>query len=186
MRDGDKAAEEELLALVYRELRSVGELQMQRERAGHTLQPTALVNEAWLKLVDSDAHRNWESRGHFLAVAARAMRQVLVDHARSRDSEKRGAGRTMLPLDEAVALYGEKEVDLLALEEALARLAERDKELARLVELRFFGGLTHVEIGAVMGLTLRQVERSWVTARACLHRDLAPGSDPRARLDPRG
>jgi len=174
MADGDPAAAGELLPLVYAELRSLADRAMRDERASHTLQPTALVHEAWLRLARDE--RAYDDRRHFLRVAARAMRNLLVDHARARRSAKRGGGAERLPLDEAAAHWERDELDLVALDEALGRLAAHDDELARIVELRFFGGLTLEETGDVLGLTVRQVHRAWTTARAWLHRELERGS----------
>ena len=166
---GDAGASEPLYELLYGELRATAQRAMRSERSDHTLQPTALVNEAFLKLVDPSGVA-WESRAHFLGVAARAMRQVLVDHARRRKSEKRESGGERLPLDDDLLVLETSAIDLLALDEALARLAAHDEELARLVELRFFGGLTVEETGRVLGLSVRQVEGAWITARAWLFR----------------
>jgi RNA polymerase sigma-70 factor (ECF subfamily) len=170
---GDAGASEPLFRLLYGELRATAQRAMRGERADHTLQPTALVNEAFLKLVEPSGappEIEWESRAHFLGVAARAMRQVLVDHARKRRSDKRDSGRERLPLDADLVAFEASAIDLLALDEALAKLAAHDEELARLVELRFFGGLTVEETGKVLGLSVRQVEGAWITARAWLYR----------------
>jgi len=166
---GDARASEELFRLLYSELRSTADRAMRSERPDHTLQPTALVNEAFLKLVDQTGVA-WESRAHFLGVAARAMRQVLVDHARRRQTEKRGAAQARVPLDDALLSFETRAIDLVALDEALERLAAHDAELAKLVELRFFGGLTVEETGRALGLSVRQVEGAWITARAWLFR----------------
>jgi len=174
MRAGDAAAEEDLLAHLYAELHALAERGMGRERADHTLQPTALVHEAWLRIARGADTPVWEGRGHFLAVAAQAMRRVLVDHARRRAAEKRGAEAVRVELDEPLAGPDARELDVLALDEALERLSARDAELGRIVELRFFGGLTAPETGAVLGLSVRQVEGAWVTARGWLHRELGP------------
>jgi RNA polymerase sigma factor (TIGR02999 family) len=173
MGGGDSSARDELLRVLYRELHELAERSMRHERPDHTLQPTALVHEAWMRLTDSTATPTWESRAHFLGVAARAMRNVLVDHARRRAADKRGANVARIELDDTLASYNERALDVLALDEALERLAQRDGELARLVELRFFGGLTTEETGKVLGLSVRQVEGAWVTARGWLHRELA-------------
>jgi RNA polymerase sigma factor (TIGR02999 family) len=137
MIDGDASAATELLPLVYRELHVIAERLMAGERREHTLQPTALIHEAWLRLMGG-ADLSYEDRGHFLRVAARAMRRVLVDHARARKTAKRGEGRAPVPLPEALAGWEQDQTDLLALDEALERLAERDEQLLRVVELRFF------------------------------------------------
>jgi len=169
MNAGDTGAQERLLELLYDELRGTAERAMRSERRDHTLQPTALVHEAFLKLVD-ETNVAWSGRAHFLGVAARAMRQVLVDHARRRKAEKRGSGQERVPLDDALLRFESSAIDLLALDEALSSLAGHDEELARLVELRFFGGLTVEETGRVLGLSVRQVEGAWITARAWLYR----------------
>lgn len=169
---GDRSAADALLPLLYDELRRIASGQLSRERAGHTLQPTALVHEAWLRLVDDPA-RGVAGRRHFLSLAARVMRRVLVDHARERGAQKRGGGAARVTLDGAVALYEARELDLLALEEALERLAALDPELLRFVELRFFAGLTNEEVAEVEGCSLRHVERGWSTARAFLRDALA-------------
>ena len=166
---GDSQATERLLRLLYDELRALAAKNLRGERPDHTLQPTALVHEAWLKLVDSPGPE-WEGRSHFLGIAARAMRQVLVDHVRRRRAEKRVAAFERVPLDEAVSAIEGSALDLLALDEALGRLAAHDAQLARLVELRFCGGLTVEETGRMLGLSVRQVEGAWITARAWLYR----------------
>ena len=166
-REGDLGARDRLVAVLYPELRALADRQLRGERANHTLQPTALVHEAFLRLVEGEGPE-WEGRRHFLAVAARAMRRVLVDHARSRNAAKRGGGAARLPLDDALMLYEDRATDLLALDEALDRLDGLDNQLGRIVELRFFGGLTNREAGEVLGLSTRSVERGWSTARAWL------------------
>ena len=181
---GDSAAREELSRVIYRVLHRLAEREMRAERADHTLQPTALVHEAWVRLVGAPGsglaeevagETPWRSRGHFLATAARVMRRMLVDHARRRRAQKRDLSTTRLALDEALADYAARDLDVLALEEALERLAGRDAELARLVELRFYGGLTVEETGGVLGLSVRQVEGAWITARGWLLRELTRG-----------
>ena len=167
---GDEAAAEELLPLVYGELRGLAGRLMASERKEHTLQPTALLHEAWLRLNGADA--KYENRLHFLRIAARAMRRVLVDHARRKGAEKRGGDREAVPLDDALALYENDPVDLLALDEALQRLEENDAGLARIVELRYFAGLTLEEAGEALGQSPRQVHRGWTFARGWLRREL--------------
>ena len=148
---------------------------MRRERAGHTLQPTALVHEAYLKLVDQ-SHVDWRNRAHFLGVAAQAMRRLLVDHARGRDRDKRGGGATLLELDSAAGETGlavpGRSVDLLALDQALERLAALDPAQARLVELRFFGGLSVEEAAEALGISTATAGRDFRSARAFLAREL--------------
>jgi RNA polymerase sigma factor (TIGR02999 family) len=164
---GDEAAGSSLFIVVYDELRRVAAAALRRERPDHTLQPTALVHEAWLRLVDEPA-RDLVSREHFLSLSARVMRRVLVDHAREQGAQKRGGGRAQVTLDGAVALYETRNLDLAALDEALEKLAARDAQLVRLVELRFFAGLSNDEVARVEGASLRSVERGWATARAFL------------------
>ncbi|MBK7876209.1 MAG: sigma-70 family RNA polymerase sigma factor [Planctomycetes bacterium] len=167
VRAKDESASSALFALLYEELRALAAAAMQRGAAGHTLQPTAIVHEAWIKLAAPDA-LIVHDREHFLALAARAMRQVLVDHARGRAREKRGGDRERVTLDGAVAPTGLSELDVLALEEALERLANYSELKARVVELRFYGGLTLEEIGHVLDLSTRTVDREWRFARAWL------------------
>ena len=168
---GDSSAASELLPLLYEELHALAGRQMRGERADHTLQATALLNEAWLRLVDTN-DPEWEDRRHFLRVAARAMRNVLVDHARSKQAQKRGGGKAPVQLEEALALWERDDLDLIALDEALIKLGETDEELMRVVELRFFAGLTLEEAGTVLDKTVRQVHRAWVLAKSWLHREL--------------
>ena len=175
LRDGDAGALDRLLPLVYDELRGIARRELRRQRSGHTLDTTALVHEAYLKLVDQRSVRPAD-RAHFLGIAARAMRQVLVDHARRHATAKRGAGAGRVTLDEgtvAGALVADDCADtLLALDDALLRLAALSERLARVVECRFFGGLSEEETAAVLGVTARTVRRDWVKARAWLHRAL--------------
>jgi RNA polymerase sigma-70 factor, ECF subfamily len=171
---GESGAADRLLELVYPELHRIAERQMRRERAGHTLQPTALVHEAYLKLVDQ-TRVDWRNRAQFLGVAAQAMRRLLVDHARGRARDKRGGGATLVELDsdaESAAAVAARSVDLLALDQALERLAELDPAQARLVELRFFGGLSVEEAAAALGLSTATAGRDFRSARAFLAREL--------------
>ncbi len=167
VRAKDESASNELFGLLYAELRALAAAAMQRGAVGHTLQPTAIVHEAWIKLAAPD-ELLVHDREHFLALAARAMRQVLVDHARGRGREKRGGDRERVTLDGAVAPVGMSELDVLALEEALGRLANYSELKARVVELRFYGGLTLEEVGRVLELSTRTVDREWRFARAWL------------------
>ena len=173
-RQGDAEALARLLPLVYDELRQIAARQLQRERADHTLQPTAIVHETFLKLVDLP-RLQWQDRAHFLAVASRLMRQVLVDYARARHTLKRGGSQPPReqaePAEQAVAIEG-GQVDVLALDSALERLAAFDSEQARLVELRFFGGLTIAETADVLRSSPATVKRDWDTARTWLFREL--------------
>jgi len=157
----------ELLPALYAELRDVAERYMRKERSEHTLQPTALVHEAWLRLAGG-RETSWRGRSHFLGAAAHSMRTILVDPARRRRAEKRGGRLERVALDEAVAFYEQRGADLLDLDAGLDRLSRIDDELRSLVELRFFGGLTNAEIGVVLGLSTPTVERRWRVARAWL------------------
>jgi len=171
MRAGDEQAQEELAPLVYDELRRLARGYMRWERSDHTLQPTALVNEAYLRLIEG-APVSWKDRTHFFAVASQLMRRILVDHARARNAEKRmGVGRKV-SLDEALGFPEQKGVDLLALDEALERLEERDPRQARIVEMRFFGGLSEEEIASHLGISARTVRREWSVARAWLYKEI--------------
>lgn len=165
--NGSDSAAGELLPLVYAELRRVAEAYLRRERGDHTLQPTALVHEAYLRLVDQKA-ASFTDKVHFMRVAARAMRRVLVDHARAHRAAKRGGGAAELPMDEGLVMIENRAIDMLALDEALDELQRLDAEQARVVELRFFAGLTSAEVAHVLGLSLRTVEREWSFARAWL------------------
>ncbi len=169
---GEESAAERLIPLVYDELRARAAAALRPERPDHTLTPTALVHEAYLRLVDQRLPR-LESRKHFYGVAARVMRQVLVDHARSRKAAKRNAGRTALPLDEDVSLSDERGADLVALDDTLVALAIFDPEKARLVELRYFTGLTIEETAEMLGRSPATVKREWALARAWLHREIS-------------
>lgn len=172
--DGRGDAAEQLFPLVYDELRALAARCLRHERADHTLQPTALVHEAFLKLVDQAAVAG-KGREHFVGIAARAMRQVLVDHARRHSAAKRGGGRRRIMLDSSFASGQENLVDLLALDEALEGLSALDERQSRIVELRFFGGLTAKETAALLGVSLSTVEEDWRMARAWLHRALECG-----------
>lgn len=168
---GDERALDRLTPLVYEELRHQAARYLRRERPGHTLQTTALIHEAYLRLIDAK-DVNWQSRAHFFAVAANVMRRILVDHARRRDAHKRGGSHIRLPLDEAVAVAGATDVDLLAIDEALDRLAVIDPQQARVVELRFFSGLSVEETAAALGVSPKTVKRDWSVARAWLRREI--------------
>jgi RNA polymerase sigma-70 factor, ECF subfamily len=173
-RNGDKEAFDRLVPLVYHELRRIAAGYLGRERQGHTLQPTALVNEAYLRLAQAEDIAS-ENRSYFLGIAARLMRQILVDHARKRGRHKRGGQEARVTLTEGLAVQqGERDVDLMMLDDALARLAEKDDQLARLVELRYFAGLSIEETAQVMGSSPATVKRQWAVARVWLKRLLAP------------
>lgn len=172
MRAGDAAAADRLLPLLYDQLRASASRLLRREAVGHTLQPTALVHEAWLKLAGTHVV-SANDRTHFLCVAARAMRQVLVEHARRRRAAKRGDGRAVESLDEVQVAAEGREDEMLALDDALDRLDAVAPRLRQVVELRFFAGLTEPEIADTLGVTPRTVQRDWVKARAFLHHALA-------------
>jgi len=180
LRRGDEAAREELLPFVYDELHRLAQRALARAPVAPTLQTTALLNEAWMRVGEGEG-RDFEGREHFLAVAARAMRSVLVDHARRRASQKRGGGVQRLDLDEVVELMEARSEGLVALDDALNEFAEVDETMARIVELRFFGGMTHPEIARALGQSLRSVERSWSTARAWLYAQLDPAAEAEER-----
>ena len=168
VQEGDEAAEQELLPLVYSELYRLAKGQMRDQPQNHTLGATGLVNEAYLRLLGG-AGGGWESRRHFLRVAAKAMRSALVDHARRKRSDKRGGKETFTPFDEICAEYEERSLDLLALDEALENLAKKDEELARIVDLKFFAGLENARIAEVLDCSTRTIERGWKTARSWLN-----------------
>ena len=164
---GDKSALDELLPLVYNELRRIAENQLRREREDHTLQATALVHEAYLRLIEQ-RDVDWGNRLHFFSIAAEMMRRILVNYALQRNAKKRGDGLTRIALDEAVSFSDEKDFDLVALDDALKNLAEFDQIQARIVELRFFGGLTIEETSEVLNISDSTVKREWRMAKAWL------------------
>ena len=168
---GDEGALDELMPLVYAELRRLASSYLRREREGHTLQPTALVNEAYLKLVDQRQAR-FSSRAHFFGVAAQLMRRILVDHARAHRAGKRGGSKFAVTLGHADEIASAPDTDILAVHDALERLAALDAQQARIVELRFFGGLSIEETAEVLGVGHATVERDWKMARAWLRREL--------------
>jgi len=170
--NGDESALEGLTPLVYEELHRLAHHYMGRERTGHTLQTSALVNEAYIRLIDwKNVH--WQNRAHFFAVSAQLMRRILVDFARSRGHAKRGGGALAVTLDEAALVSGDKGADIVALDEALVSLAELDARQSRVVELRFFGGLSIEETAEVLKVSPGTVRRDWSLARAWLHRELS-------------
>jgi RNA polymerase sigma factor (TIGR02999 family) len=174
---GDRPAGEQLFEDVYAELRALAARYLHRERKNHTLQPTALVHEAYLKLV-GHTHIDWQGRAHFLAIAAQAMRQILVDHARRYRAAKRGGNRHRIALDDNLVVESSRTVDLLAMEDALAKLTKLDPRQAQMVELRFFGGLSIAEVAKVMEISKRSVEREWTMVRAWLRRELSRSDLP--------
>jgi RNA polymerase sigma factor (TIGR02999 family) len=169
---GDRAALDALVPVVYKELRRLAHYELRKERPDHTLQSAALVHEAYFRLVGQDLPQ-WESRTHFFAIAAQLMRQILVDYARRRRASKRGSGACMLTLDDAMILPQRKDVDVVAIDDALHALAEVDPRQSRVVELRFFAGLSLEEISEVMGIATATVQRDWTAARAWLHREIS-------------
>ena len=170
---GDPAAAEQLLPLVYDELRKLATAKLAREKPGQTLQATALVHDAYVRLVADDARKqDWDSRGHFFAAAAGAMRRILVERARRHASVKHGAEANRVELDERTLVCEERVFDLVALDDALRKLEEYDPEAGRLVKLRFFAGLEHQEAATAMKLSRRAADRLWVLARAWLFREL--------------
>jgi RNA polymerase sigma factor (TIGR02999 family) len=171
---GDREALEELVPIVYKELRDIARHHLQRERPGHTLQSAALVHEVYLRLLDQRPF-DTENRAHFLAVASRLMRQILVDHARSHGAAKRGADRRV-ELDASLVLPQVRHTDVIALDDALMGLAKLDEEQARIVELRFFGGLATEEIAEVLGVSASTVKREWNVAKAWLTREMKKGN----------
>jgi len=175
LNQGDGSATERLLPLVYDELRALAGSYFARRQAGHTLQPTALVHEAYLKLAGGEGQ--WQSRAHFMAVAAKAMRQILMNHARDKAAMKRGGGAAKLTISEAVHAASDesdtgRQLDLIALDEALTKLAALSERQARVTELRFFGGLTIADTAHVVGMSTTTVEDDWHMARAWLGREL--------------
>ena len=169
--EGDQDALDRLIPLVYRELRSLAGRAIRRERGDHTLDATALVHEAYLRLADQ--HKlHWQHRAQFFGVAAQMMRRVLVDHARRHMAAKRGGSRAKLTLDDGVIAAGEKSVDVAALDEALTRLSRFDPQQCRIVELRYFGGLTIEETASVVGISPATVKRDWTVAKAWLRREI--------------
>jgi RNA polymerase sigma factor (TIGR02999 family) len=172
--EGDKAALEELLPAVYSELRKLASRYISRERQNHTLQSTALVHEAYLRLIDQ-SRVQWQNRAHFYGVAAQMIRRILVDHARGHLTAKRGGGAFKLSLDEAIGEPQQRDLDLVLLDDALKGLAEFDEQQARVVELRFFAGLSIEETAAAIGISPATVKRDWNAAKAWLYREMQRG-----------
>ena len=166
-----------LVPLVYDELRAIARNYFRHERPGHTLQPTAVVHEAYMRLVDA-SRVDWQGRTHFIAVCAKVMRRVLIDHARARKRVRRGGGQQPVTLENAVAPLGLEDVDAIDLNEALERLAVLDPRQARIVELRFFGGLSVEDVARTLGISKRTVEGDWTHAKAWLHAQLGHETDP--------
>lgn len=172
--NGDQSALERLMPLIDEELRRLAHRYMSRERVGHTLQTTALVNEAFLRLVNRK-NLQWQNRAHFFGIAANLMRTILVDHARAHACTKRGGGARKLELDEALVISQQKASEVLALDDALKQLALIDPQQSRIVELRFFGGLTVEEAGEVLHVSPATIKREWSTAKAWLYHELSKG-----------
>ncbi len=170
-RGGDRQALDALIPLVYDELRRIAQHYLRNERPGHTLQSTALVHEAYVRLIKQDLPQ-WQNRAHFFAVAAQLMRQILVDHARAYRADKRGGGACKLTLDEAEKDSQPLDVDIVALDDALKTLSMMDPQQGKVVELKFFGGLSIEDTAEVLGISSSTVKRDWITARAWLHREL--------------
>jgi RNA polymerase sigma factor (TIGR02999 family) len=170
--EGDPHAAEQLLPLVYEELRKLAAQKLAREKPGQTLEATALVHEAYLRLVDDKKSQHWNSRGHFFAAAAEAMRRILVDQARKKKSRKRGAGLERLPLEEVDISAPQPAVDLLAVNDALEKFERLDKSAADLVKLRYYAGLTLLQAAEALGISSSTADRQWAYARAWLHAEL--------------
>ena len=176
LRSGDPQAEAILIPRIYDELRRLAKVQMRHERCNHTLQPTALVNEAYERLIQTPPQGvAWQSRAHFFAIAAQVMRHILVDYARAKRAQKRGAFRQQVTLEDGLQRIEGQSLDVLALNEALERLAKLDQRQSRVVELRFFGGLTFEEIAEVQCVAVRTVKRDWSMARSWLYSQLSTG-----------
>jgi RNA polymerase sigma factor (TIGR02999 family) len=171
--DGDQAARDRLMSVVYEELHRLAQRYMRRESPGHTLQTSALVNEAFLRLVDQ-RNVHWQNRAHFFAIAAQMMRRILVDYARSRNYAKRGGGERALSLDEGLIVSDERSAEVVAVHEALEELAKFDARKSQIVELRFFGGLTIDETAEVLGVSPGTVMSDWTVAKAWLRREISP------------
>jgi RNA polymerase sigma-70 factor, ECF subfamily len=174
--NGDQAALDKLLPLVNTELRQLARRYLRRENPGHTLQTSALVNEAYLRLIDQKSVR-WQNRAHFFGIAAQLMRRILIDHARKHHYAKRGGGALKVSLDEAAAVTEARAAELLAVDEALEKLTAMDVRKGRIVELRFFGGLSLEETAEVLGISSPTVQREWRAAKAWMHRILSDGKD---------
>lgn len=174
---GDRAAPERLMPFVYDELRRLARAFLSRERGGHTLQPTALVHEAYVRLVDQ-TRVSWQNRAHFYGIASRMMRRVLIDHARAHITDKRGGAAIHLSLDDVQVPVEQRAASFVALDEALSKLAQLDERKSSVVEMRFFGGMTDEEIAEALGVTTRTVLRDWKKARLWLYRELSESREP--------
>jgi RNA polymerase sigma factor (TIGR02999 family) len=180
-RDGQAEAFERLMELVYDDLRRLAAWQLQTERPGHTLQPTALVHEAYLKLAGQNPVE-WQNKAHFFALAAQVMRHILVDHARARGRDKRGGGQVSVALDEALELSHPSKPSLVELDEALSMLARQDARKSRIVELRYFGGLSIEETADVLEISPTTVRREWTLAKAWLRRELSKDANDKCKM----
>jgi RNA polymerase sigma-70 factor (ECF subfamily) len=178
---GDERAADELLPLIYQELHRLARSYMRRERAEHTLQPTALINEAYLRLAHDDI--DWQNREHFIGAAAQVMRRVLVDYARQHNAQMRGGGLKRVELQEGLAISPERMEEVVSLDEALSRLAEQNPRQARVVELRYFGGLSVEQIAAMLGIAERSVKRDWALARVWLFQELRSNAGGSQKTD---
>lgn len=172
---GDRASLDQLIPLVYKELRLIAQRYLRQEKPGHTLQSTALVHEAYMRLVDQ-SRTDWQNRAHFFGVAATIIRNILVDHARSRQAAKRGGPMPALSLDEAIALPQKRDLELIAVDDALLTLNKFDPQQSRIVELRFFGGLTIEETAEVLGISESTVKRDWILAKTWIGKTLSAAS----------
>jgi RNA polymerase sigma factor (TIGR02999 family) len=172
VRSGSREANDRLIPLVYRELRRIASAHLRRESADSTLQPTALVHEAYLRLIDID-RMDWQDRSHFFSVASTLMRRILVDHARASRAGKRGGGTDTILIEEAFLPSPGRAPEILALDDALEHLARLDERQAKIVEMRFFGGMTEEETGNVLGISARTVKRDWRMAKAWLYKELS-------------
>lgn len=181
---GDPHAAEQLLPLVYDELRELAAASLAQENPGQTLQATALVHEAWLRLVTPEQSQRWDSRGHFFAAAAESMRRILVDNARRKNRVKRGGGGRREPLDDVAISLPDVREDLISLDQALTRLAAIDRQSAELIQLRYFAGLTVPEAAQILNVSPRTADRMWAYARAWLHREIEGASPPGETASP--
>jgi RNA polymerase sigma factor (TIGR02999 family) len=175
MKRGNNDAEGQLIPLVYGELRRIARIQLRRERSNESLQPTALVNEAYIRLT-GNRNLDWQNRSHFFAVSAKIMRRILVDHARNNNAQKRGEGWDAVSLNEGILPAPSRTPEILALDHALDRLATIDERQAKIIELRFFGGMNEEETGQALGISARTVKRDWRIARAWLFKELSPSA----------
>lgn len=174
---GDRSGTDRLMEIVYHDFRHLARKYLADETHSNTLQPTAIVHEAFIKLVDQ-REVDWRGKSHFFAVGATAMRQIIVDHARSRSAHKRGGGRRRITLDDPLTISPRRDEDVLAIDEALAKLSEIDPQRAKIVEFRFFGGMTTEEVAEALGLSKRTVMRQWASTRSWLRRELAEMDTP--------